>query len=147
MDLGLTSTVQWLYQIRLWGWVKFAILCWDTWGLCNFIMFLHSQDDSPGEGDLPFQLSSQSSSSHSQLTVDLPVHILQVQDVKVKTVYCEHSLVLPDENTLLSIGSWISLTRSSKQRAALHDLSCVCYQPLIHQRWLVFFLCYWAMNN
>ncbi|KAM9374720.1 zinc finger protein ZXDC [Phaethornis superciliosus] len=35
------------------------------------------QDDSPGEGDLPFQLSSQSSSSHSHLTVDLPVHILQ----------------------------------------------------------------------
>ncbi|XP_066469075.1 zinc finger protein ZXDC [Tiliqua scincoides] len=35
------------------------------------------QDDSPGEGDLPFQLSAQSSSSHSQLTVDLPVHILQ----------------------------------------------------------------------
>ncbi|XP_062492935.1 zinc finger protein ZXDC isoform X2 [Pezoporus occidentalis] len=35
------------------------------------------QEDSPGEGDLPFQLSSQSSSSHSQLTVDLPVHILQ----------------------------------------------------------------------
>lgn len=68
-------------------------------------MFLHSQDDSPGEGDLPFQLSSQSSSSHSQLTVDLPVHILQVQHVKVKTVYCEHSLVLPDENTLLSIGN------------------------------------------
>uniref|UniRef100_A0A8C6J868 Uncharacterized protein n=1 Tax=Melopsittacus undulatus TaxID=13146 RepID=A0A8C6J868_MELUD len=40
------------------------------------------QDDSPGEGDLPFQLSSQSSSSHSQLTVDLPVHILQVQHVR-----------------------------------------------------------------
>lgn len=55
--------------------MKFAMLC-------NFIMFLHSQDDSPGEGDLPFQLSSQSSSSHSQLTVDLPVHILQVQHVK-----------------------------------------------------------------
>uniref|UniRef100_A0A8D0HP66 C2H2-type domain-containing protein n=1 Tax=Sphenodon punctatus TaxID=8508 RepID=A0A8D0HP66_SPHPU len=35
------------------------------------------QDDPPGEGDLPFQLSSQSSTSHSQLTVDLPVHILQ----------------------------------------------------------------------
>ncbi|XP_063020863.1 zinc finger protein ZXDC [Melospiza melodia melodia] len=35
------------------------------------------QDESPGEGDLPFQLSSQSSSSHSQLTVDLPVYILQ----------------------------------------------------------------------
>ncbi|XP_073207429.1 zinc finger protein ZXDC isoform X4 [Lepidochelys kempii] len=35
------------------------------------------QDDPTGEGDLPFQLSSQSSSSHSQLTVDLPVHILQ----------------------------------------------------------------------
>ncbi|XP_029457228.1 zinc finger protein ZXDC [Rhinatrema bivittatum] len=35
------------------------------------------QDDPPGEGDLPFQLSSQTSTSHSQLTVDLPVHILQ----------------------------------------------------------------------
>uniref|UniRef100_H3AY28 Si:dkey-156n14.3 n=1 Tax=Latimeria chalumnae TaxID=7897 RepID=H3AY28_LATCH len=34
------------------------------------------QDD-PGEGDLAFQLSTQSSTSHSQLTVDLPVNILQ----------------------------------------------------------------------
>uniref|UniRef100_A0A5F8GKF6 ZXD family zinc finger C n=2 Tax=Monodelphis domestica TaxID=13616 RepID=A0A5F8GKF6_MONDO len=34
-------------------------------------------DDPPGDGDLPFQLSSQSSTPHSQLTVDLPVHILQ----------------------------------------------------------------------
>ncbi|KAG5836108.1 hypothetical protein ANANG_G00251100 [Anguilla anguilla] len=30
-----------------------------------------------GDGDLAFQLSSQTSSSHSQLTVDLPVNILQ----------------------------------------------------------------------
>ncbi|XP_064422408.1 zinc finger X-linked protein ZXDA isoform X2 [Latimeria chalumnae] len=36
------------------------------------------QDD-PGEGDLAFQLSTQSSTSHSQLTVDLPVNILQVK--------------------------------------------------------------------
>ncbi|XP_025028682.1 zinc finger protein ZXDC [Python bivittatus] len=43
----------------------------------QFVQIQLLQDDSPGEGDLPFQLSSQSSSSHSQLTVDLPVHILQ----------------------------------------------------------------------
>ncbi|KAJ8260051.1 hypothetical protein GJAV_G00176510 [Gymnothorax javanicus] len=35
------------------------------------------QDDPPGDGDLAFQLSSQASSSHSQLTADLPVNILQ----------------------------------------------------------------------
>ncbi|XP_062312316.1 zinc finger protein ZXDC [Osmerus eperlanus] len=35
------------------------------------------QDDPASDGDLPFQLSSQASSSHSQLTVDLPVNILQ----------------------------------------------------------------------
>ncbi|XP_027002352.2 zinc finger protein ZXDC isoform X1 [Tachysurus fulvidraco] len=35
------------------------------------------QDDPATDGDLAFQLSSQSSSSHSQLTVDLPVNILQ----------------------------------------------------------------------
>ncbi|XP_011617312.2 zinc finger protein ZXDC isoform X2 [Takifugu rubripes] len=35
------------------------------------------QDDSAGDGDLAFQLSSQPSSSHSQLTADLPVNILQ----------------------------------------------------------------------
>ncbi|XP_055725626.1 LOW QUALITY PROTEIN: zinc finger protein ZXDC-like [Salvelinus fontinalis] len=35
------------------------------------------QDDPASEGDLAFQLSSQPSSSHSQLTVDLPVNILQ----------------------------------------------------------------------
>ncbi|KAG7478395.1 hypothetical protein MATL_G00080130 [Megalops atlanticus] len=35
------------------------------------------QDDPAGDGDLAFQLSSQPSSSHSQLTVDLPVNILQ----------------------------------------------------------------------
>ncbi|KAJ1110755.1 hypothetical protein NDU88_008101 [Pleurodeles waltl] len=35
------------------------------------------QDDHPRNGDLPFPLGSDASSSHSQLTVDLPVHILQ----------------------------------------------------------------------
>uniref|UniRef100_A0A1A7X7S1 Zinc finger, X-linked, duplicated A n=1 Tax=Iconisemion striatum TaxID=60296 RepID=A0A1A7X7S1_9TELE len=35
------------------------------------------QDDPASDGDLAFQLSSQASSSHSQLTVDLPVNILQ----------------------------------------------------------------------
>lgn len=37
------------------------------------------QDDPASDGDLAFQLSSQTSSSHSQLTVDLPVNILQVR--------------------------------------------------------------------
>ncbi|TNN29383.1 Zinc finger protein ZXDC [Liparis tanakae] len=36
------------------------------------------QDDPASDGDLAFQLSSQPSSSHSQLTADLPVNILQV---------------------------------------------------------------------
>ncbi|XP_034538071.1 zinc finger protein ZXDC isoform X2 [Notolabrus celidotus] len=35
------------------------------------------QDDPASDGDLAFQLSSQPSSSHSQLTADLPVNILQ----------------------------------------------------------------------
>ncbi|CAH2312060.1 zinc finger ZXDC [Pelobates cultripes] len=35
------------------------------------------QDDPPGDGDLSFQLSSQSPAPHTSLTVDLPVHILQ----------------------------------------------------------------------
>lgn len=35
------------------------------------------QDDPTSDGDLAFQLSSQPSSSHTQLTVDLPVNILQ----------------------------------------------------------------------
>ncbi|XP_068170573.1 zinc finger protein ZXDC [Antennarius striatus] len=39
------------------------------------------QDDPPGDGDLAFQLSSQPSSSHSQLTADLPVNILQEPSV------------------------------------------------------------------
>nr|XP_060622189.1 zinc finger protein ZXDC [Anolis sagrei ordinatus] len=43
----------------------------------QFVQIQLLQDDSPGEGDLPFQLSAQSSSSNSQLTVDLPVYILQ----------------------------------------------------------------------
>lgn len=37
-----------------------------------------SQDDPASDGDLAFQLSSQPTSSHSQLTTDLPVNILQV---------------------------------------------------------------------
>ncbi|KAL6111390.1 zxdc [Pungitius sinensis] len=39
------------------------------------------QDDSASEGDLAFQLSAQPSSSHSQLTADLPVNILQEPSV------------------------------------------------------------------
>ncbi|XP_033822070.1 zinc finger protein ZXDC [Periophthalmus magnuspinnatus] len=35
------------------------------------------QDDPASDGDLAFQLSSQPSTSHAQLTVDLPVNILQ----------------------------------------------------------------------
>eukprot|EP00062_Callorhinchus_milii_P006190 gi/632946834/ref/XP_007888754.1/ PREDICTED: zinc finger protein ZXDC-like [Callorhinchus milii] len=35
------------------------------------------QDDPSGDGDLAFQLTTQSSTSHSQLTADLPVNILQ----------------------------------------------------------------------
>lgn len=35
------------------------------------------QDDPASDGDLAFQLTSQPSSSHTQLTVDLPVNILQ----------------------------------------------------------------------
>ncbi|KAJ3602393.1 hypothetical protein NHX12_030148 [Muraenolepis orangiensis] len=39
------------------------------------------QDDPPSDGDLAFQLSSQPSGSHAQLTVDLPVNILQESSV------------------------------------------------------------------
>ncbi|XP_029989603.1 zinc finger protein ZXDC [Sphaeramia orbicularis] len=39
------------------------------------------QDDPATDGDLAFQLSSQPSTSHSQLTVDLPVNILQEPSV------------------------------------------------------------------
>ncbi|KAK5873114.1 hypothetical protein PBY51_013756 [Eleginops maclovinus] len=39
------------------------------------------QDDPATDGDLAFQLSSQPSSSHSQLTADLPVNILQEPSV------------------------------------------------------------------
>ncbi|XP_075952930.1 zinc finger protein ZXDC [Anarhichas minor] len=39
------------------------------------------QDDPASDGDLAFQLSSQPSSSHSQLTADLPVNILQEPSV------------------------------------------------------------------
>uniref|UniRef100_UPI00398E7CE4 zinc finger protein ZXDC n=1 Tax=Pristiophorus japonicus TaxID=55135 RepID=UPI00398E7CE4 len=35
------------------------------------------QDEPSGDGELAFQLTAQSSTSHSQLTVDLPVNILQ----------------------------------------------------------------------
>ncbi|KAK3556950.1 hypothetical protein QTP70_022293 [Hemibagrus guttatus] len=42
------------------------------------------QDDPATDGDLAFQLSSQTSSSHSQLTVDLPVNILQEPSAMVE---------------------------------------------------------------
>ncbi|XP_021332764.2 zinc finger protein ZXDC [Danio rerio] len=43
----------------------------------QFVQIQLLQDDPAADGDLAFQLSSQTSCSHSQLTVDLPVHILQ----------------------------------------------------------------------
>ncbi|XP_016428041.1 zinc finger X-linked protein ZXDB-like [Sinocyclocheilus rhinocerous] len=57
-------------------------------GMCQFVFPSHSgsysgqrghqgMDDPASDGDLAFQLSSQTSCSHSQLTVDLPVNILQ----------------------------------------------------------------------
>ncbi|XP_071984896.1 zinc finger protein ZXDC [Engystomops pustulosus] len=42
------------------------------------------QDEPPGDGDLPFQLSAQSPAAHTQLTVDLPVHILQEPHVSAE---------------------------------------------------------------
>ncbi|XP_061793917.1 zinc finger protein ZXDC [Nerophis lumbriciformis] len=42
------------------------------------------QDDPATDGELAFQLSSQTSSSHSQLTVDLPVNILQEPTVVIE---------------------------------------------------------------
>ncbi|XP_040264256.1 zinc finger protein ZXDC isoform X1 [Bufo bufo] len=42
------------------------------------------QDEPPGDGDLAFQLSAQSPSAHTQLTVDLPVHILQEPHVSAE---------------------------------------------------------------
>ncbi|XP_077428585.1 zinc finger protein ZXDC isoform X2 [Vanacampus margaritifer] len=41
------------------------------------------QDDPASDGDLAFQLSSEPSASHSQLTVDLPVNILQRLDSRM----------------------------------------------------------------
>nr|XP_054589951.1 zinc finger protein ZXDC [Nothobranchius furzeri] len=43
----------------------------------QYIQIQLLQDDPASNGDLAFQLSSQASSSHSQLTADLPVNILQ----------------------------------------------------------------------
>ncbi|OCT85799.1 hypothetical protein XELAEV_18023968mg [Xenopus laevis] len=43
----------------------------------QFVQIQLLQDDPPGDSDLPFQLNAQSPASHAQLTVDLPVHILQ----------------------------------------------------------------------
>ncbi|KAG9473117.1 hypothetical protein GDO78_014328 [Eleutherodactylus coqui] len=42
------------------------------------------QDEPPGDGDLPFQLRAQSPATHTQLTVDLPVHILQEPPVSAE---------------------------------------------------------------
>ncbi|XP_051987109.1 zinc finger protein ZXDC isoform X2 [Xyrauchen texanus] len=43
----------------------------------QFVQIQLLQDDPAADGELAFQLSSQASCSHSQLTVDLPVNILQ----------------------------------------------------------------------
>ncbi|XP_069592364.1 zinc finger protein ZXDC isoform X2 [Ranitomeya imitator] len=42
------------------------------------------QDEPPVDGDLPFQLNAQSPAAHTQLTVDLPVHILQEPHVSAE---------------------------------------------------------------
>ncbi|XP_029007870.1 zinc finger protein ZXDC [Betta splendens] len=47
----------------------------------QYIQIQLLQDDPASDGDLAFQLSAQASSSHSQLTVDLPVNILQEPSV------------------------------------------------------------------
>ncbi|XP_026163308.1 zinc finger protein ZXDC [Mastacembelus armatus] len=47
----------------------------------QYIQIQLLQDDPASDGDLAFQLSSQPSTSHSQLTVDLPVNILQEPSV------------------------------------------------------------------
>uniref|UniRef100_A0A3Q3WKM8 C2H2-type domain-containing protein n=1 Tax=Mola mola TaxID=94237 RepID=A0A3Q3WKM8_MOLML len=52
--------------------------CYPFGALC-----VSTQDDPASDGDLAFQLSSQPSSSHSQLTADLPVNILQVTNSPV----------------------------------------------------------------
>ncbi|XP_030063246.1 zinc finger protein ZXDC [Microcaecilia unicolor] len=49
----------------------------DSTAGTQYVQIQLLQDDPPGEGDLPFHLGTQVSTSHSQLTVDLPVHILQ----------------------------------------------------------------------
>nr|XP_006631152.2 PREDICTED: zinc finger protein ZXDC isoform X2 [Lepisosteus oculatus] len=49
----------------------------DTATGAQYVQIQLLQDDPAGDGDLAFQLSSQTSTSHSQLTVDLPVNILQ----------------------------------------------------------------------
>lgn len=54
----------------------FTYFCALNSGVSN--QCVNTQDDPASDGDLAFQLSSQPSSSHSQLTVDLPVNILQV---------------------------------------------------------------------
>nr|XP_020473931.1 zinc finger protein ZXDC-like isoform X2 [Monopterus albus] len=49
--------------------------------VAQYVQIQLLQDDPASDGDLAFQLSSQPSSSHSQLTVDLPVNILQEPSV------------------------------------------------------------------
>ncbi|KAK9528441.1 hypothetical protein VZT92_012601 [Zoarces viviparus] len=61
----------------------------SQWGLtlhdpvtgAQYVQIQLLQDDPASDGDLAFQLSSQPSSSHSQLTADLPVNILQEPSV------------------------------------------------------------------
>lgn len=58
-----------------------------------------SQDDPAGDGDLAFQLSSQPTSSHSQLTADLPVNILQVTAPTPKLHQQSQLISSPKEKT------------------------------------------------
>ncbi|XP_057702541.1 zinc finger protein ZXDC [Corythoichthys intestinalis] len=54
-----------------------GLLLRDSVSGTQFVQIQLLQDDPASDGDLAFQLSSQPSASHSQLTVDLPVNILQ----------------------------------------------------------------------
>ncbi|XP_069822813.1 zinc finger protein ZXDC isoform X1 [Dendropsophus ebraccatus] len=50
----------------------------------HYVQIQLLQDEPPGDADLPFQLSAQSPATHTQLTVDLPVHILQEPHVSAE---------------------------------------------------------------
>lgn len=104
-----------------------------------------SQDDPASDGDLAFQLSSQPTSSHSQLTADLPVNILQVtpstpphqqshliSGPKEKTANCtsrreevnKNIVVRPRNNNLCPLDSKINRSLSNVHKASVMPKTC-----------------------